>query len=67
MAQETFFWAVRYGMYTEDGIVWAWQTRDGAPLLYATEAAAREAAEQVDHHLRAEVIPIYVPPLPQWE
>jgi len=62
----TTFWAVRYGKHTEDGITWAWQVKDGAPVLYPNKALAEEAAEQVDHHLRAEAIPIQFPPLPEW-
>ena len=61
------FWAIRYGIYSEDGIVWAWQMKDGAPLLYPNEATAKEAADQVDPHLRAEAIPIQFPPLPEWQ
>ena len=65
---QTTYWAIRYGQYTEDGVVWAWQMRDGVPLLYPSEEEASEAADQVDHVLRAETVPIHVPPLPgQWE
>ena len=67
MARETYFWAVRWMDHNgPERPTWTWQMRDGAPLMYPAEKAAKEAAGEVDDHLHAEAIPIEFPPLPEW-